>query len=128
MEKSKEKAICWTPTKAEIKLLDVLIDPNNRFLTVDEMCKKAKVCRDIHYRAFKKPEFCEYYNKLSHTILARSVAPIYNSMAREAVRGSHPHQKTCLEMLGLYTEKLEVNEESYGDRIKRIRARLGKTS
>ena len=124
MEEPVKKPTCWKPTKAEIKLVEVMVNPANRYDTAKEWCKKAGVGRDVYYVAFKKPEFCEYYTKASMGIVRRSVAPVLNAFEKEAVRGSYQHGKLLLELQGIYTENTTVTEESYGDRLRRIRARL----
>lgn len=105
---NEEPAKEYKPTASERRLLELLLNPDNRYLTITEVCERAKCDRSQYYRAFKKPEFEEHYRKESRALVARSLAPVVNACIREAVGGSAPHAKIVLGMAGEYSEKSEV--------------------
>ncbi len=109
-------------TKAEERLLAVLLDPASRLRTVKENCKIARVNRDTYYAAFNKPGFERLYQAESMNLVRRDAAHMVNSLMREAKRGNVQALKIGLEMAGLYTEKHEVVTETYAEMIARIRA------
>jgi len=54
----------YIPTPCEMDLLDVKLNPDNRHLEVQEICKLAGISKPTYFRAFYKPQFREYYNTL----------------------------------------------------------------
>ena len=116
----------YLPTKQEMKLLETLMDPQNRMKGVLEICKTAGIAKDTYYRAFAKPDFAELYRTQSLNIIRRNVMPIVNAMVKEAKRGSAQHQKMSLEMIGEYSEQHVVTTETYAERIKRLRGQSSK--
>ena len=54
----------YTPTTAEEKLLEVLLNPKNRGKTIAEISAMAGIGERTYYRAIEKPEFIDYYNNL----------------------------------------------------------------
>jgi hypothetical protein len=99
----------YSPTLAEQKLIDVLLDPTNRLKSVTELCSLAGIDRGTYYNAFKKPEFADYVKQQSLELLKRAVPAGMNALLKEATRGSYPHLKMLLEMAGMYKESSEHN-------------------
>lgn len=99
-------------TDKEKKLLEVLLNPQNRMKSITDICKIAKCSRPVYYDAFSKSEFVEIYNRRSADLIKQSVAPIINTFIREALRGSFQHGKIILEMAGLYSEKLGITTKA----------------
>jgi hypothetical protein len=95
-------------TDTEEKLLEVMLNPENRMKSITDICNMAKISRMTYYRAFKKPEFTEVYNNKSKDLIKQAVAPVINTFIREAQRGSFQHGKVILEMAGIYTEKQQM--------------------
>jgi hypothetical protein len=104
----------YEPTNAEQKILEVLLDPNNRFLPVTKICQLAEVSRATYYEAFKKPEFVALVKKTSREMVDRHLMPVMNAFVKEAIRGSYNHGKVILEMAGLYTERQEITGKDGG--------------
>ncbi len=111
----------YLPSRTEFKLLEVLLDPASRLKTVTDICQAATISRETYYQLYKKPEFRALYKEEALGLIHRSLMQVVHSVVREAVRGSFQHALAILKMAGLYTEKMEVTTESYGDMIKRIR-------
>lgn len=99
----------YNPTRAEEKVLEVLLNPTNRMKSVTEICKIAKISRETYYNAFEKPEFTKLYNDMSLQCIKRSIGPVINAFIHKAKRGSYTHGKVILEMAGLYTEKKKID-------------------
>lgn len=95
-------------TDTEEKLLEVMLNPENRMKSITDICNMAKISRMTYYRAFEKPEFTEVYNNKSKDLIKQAVAPVINTFIREAQRGSFQHGKVILEMAGIYAEKQQV--------------------
>lgn len=98
----------YRPTKNEQKLLEVMLNPDHRFLTIQKQCQLAGVDRSVHYRAFRKKEFVELYREESRALTVRALARVVNACVDEAVRGSAQHAKIVLGMAGEYSEKQDV--------------------
>jgi hypothetical protein len=116
----------YSPTSAELRLLQVLLDPNFVGKSVVDKCKAANCTTPIYYAAIKKPGFNEMCKQTAIDLIKAEVLPLIQSGLREAKRGSFQHWKVLLEMAGLYSEKSEVNnihtiglEQSLLDMIKR---------
>jgi hypothetical protein len=104
-----EQPNTYSPTPGEQKLLDVLMDPESRVLTVTARCEKAGVDRTVYYDAFKKPGFVRLYRDMCVSLISQNLGPIIRAFEKEAMKGSYNHGKVLLEMAGLYTEKKEVS-------------------
>lgn len=110
----KQNEAISTLTESEIKLLEVLTNPEYRMKSIKEICLIAGISRATYYRAFEKPEFQAIYKQQSKALVDQSIAPVLNTFVREALRGSFQHGKVLLEMAGLYSEKQIVD---VGDNI-----------
>ena len=100
MEKS--RANPYNPTLAEQKLLDIILDPENKLKTVTEICSMAGVSRKIYYDAFKKPEFVSFYEGKVKDLIKHDLGPIINAYREAAKNGSALHGNVLLEMAGFY--------------------------
>lgn len=92
-----------TPT--EKRLIEALLEPNNRFKSISEICDTAKCSRNTYYRAFNKPHFREEYKRQAAALSGRHLGQVMNAFVQEATRGSFQHGRVLLEMAGVYTEK-----------------------
>lgn len=97
-------------TEKEKNLLEVLLSPENRMKSITDICKLAKCTRPVYYEAFSKPGFVEIYKRRSMDMVKQSIASVLNTFIREAQRGSFQHGKVLLEMAGMHTDKLEVDD------------------
>jgi hypothetical protein len=97
-------------TRKERELLNVLVDPQSRFLTVTDICRKARCSRDTYYRAFEKPQFVEEYKRQSKKLAIKHLGPVMNAFVSQACRGSYQHGKAILEMAGIF-DALELKRE-----------------
>ena len=100
----------YSPTPVEIKLVEVLLNPESYKKSITEKCLMAGICRDSYYRFMKNPEFCEYYNEQIKANIKSSVGEIIQATRNFGTRfpGNHQDRKILLEMAGAYTEKSEV--------------------
>ncbi|HYD91742.1 MAG TPA: phBC6A51 family helix-turn-helix protein [Flavobacterium sp.] len=95
----------YQPTKAEEKLLKVLVNPDFIGATVANICQEAGISRETYYQAFKKPGFCELQERLAKDLIKQAVNPIINACIKEAKNGSFQHAKLLMEMGHMYTPK-----------------------
>ena len=97
----------YTPTAAEEKLLEVLLNPKNRDKTIAEISAMAGIGERTYYRAMEKPEFVDYYNSIVLQIMKGKVGDVLKAVAKYATEEPRCHQdrKMLLEMAGIYTEK-----------------------
>ena len=127
----------YKPTPKEEKLLEVLLNPENRMKSVIDICKIANCARVTYYAAFAKSEFVALYNQKSKELVKQSVGPVLNTFIRMAQRGSFPHGKVVLEMAGIYAERMEhtgkdgaaieiknISEDEKLDLIKKVAQKL----
>ena len=117
-KKTEEKATDgekdYIPTKIEMAILEVVLDPANRLKNVSDICKLVPCDRKTYYFAFKKPGFAKLYRDEALEMVRRSVAPVLHACVREASRGSHNHAKIVLGMADMYHERKEVTGEGGG--------------
>jgi hypothetical protein len=104
-EKSTGEEAPYLPTKTEMALLEVMLNPLNRLKNVEELCKMVPCDKGTYYNAFKKPGFVKLYREESLNLITKGLSSIVNSVVREASRGSAQHAKIALVMAGEYTEK-----------------------
>ena len=98
----------YEPTAAERRLLEVLINPENRNKTVTDICQLADISRTTYYEVFDKPEFLALKRYWEKKLISSKTTAIIHAFQREAMRGSFQHGKILLEIDGLYTEKKEI--------------------
>ena len=96
-------------TEGEQKLLEVLLNPENRMKSITDICNTAGMSRQTYYRAFSKPEFSAVYKEKAKELVKQSVVPVINTFIREAQRGSFQHGKVILEMADMYADKVSVS-------------------
>ncbi|WP_167568560.1 phBC6A51 family helix-turn-helix protein [Brevibacillus migulae] len=101
----------YQPTKAEERLLEVLLDPSSKTMTVAEICQAADQSRQAYYNAMKKPEFVALYEAKSFELVKHSLGPVINAVVQKAKEGSHQHAKIVLAMAGMYSERHQVKSE-----------------
>jgi DNA-binding transcriptional regulator YhcF (GntR family) len=94
-------------TKTEERIIAALLNPDNKLLTVAEICNIAKCSDMTYYRAFRKDYFKEEYKKRTNDLIMRSVGPIVATYVRRAIEGSHQHGNVLLQMADMYKEKHE---------------------
>lgn len=99
----------YKPTLAERKLLEVLINPEHLGKNVTEICEEAGISRGKYYQAIKIPGFNDLVTATTMDILKNKVSDILNATYLSAISGrGHQDRKMLLTMLGLYTDKQEI--------------------
>ena len=101
-----QKETKYKPTVAELRLLNVLLNPDHRLKSVTEICSLAPCTRKVYYYAFKKEKFVDYYIKESKQMISKAYAGIINASIRQALRGDATHAKMLLNMTGDYVDKM----------------------
>jgi hypothetical protein len=104
-DNSSTEETAYLPTRTEEALLCILLSPSNRLKTVEELCKLVPCDPKTYYNAFRKPGFVKLYREESIALTVKAIAPVVNSVVREASRGSHQHSKILLGMADIYHEK-----------------------
>lgn len=97
--------LAYMPTKAEEKLIEVLVNPEHKQKNVIEVCEIAGISQRHYYDIFKKAEFVTHYKQISFDLVRQSIMPVLSSVIKEAKAGSFQHSKMILEMADMYTEK-----------------------
>ncbi|MFA5153983.1 MAG: phBC6A51 family helix-turn-helix protein [Clostridia bacterium] len=105
------KVDIYQPTPAEIKLMEVLLNPEHRMKSVTDICKTANISRQHYYNIVKKQEFNELCKQTATDLVKAEILPLIYTGIKEAKRGSFQHWKVLMEMAGLYSEKqnMQVN-------------------
>jgi hypothetical protein len=106
-EKLERDSTKYELTKIEERIIEVLIDPQNRMKSVTDICGLVPCDRKTYYNAFKKPGFVAIYKEVSKELVNKAVGPVINAFIKEASRGSFQHGKVLLEMADLYSEKVK---------------------
>lgn len=99
----------YTPTPAEKKLLEVLLNAENVGKSVQELCNLAGVSRNKYYDAMKKQEFVDLVNKTTMALIKGKAANILNAAYNFALtEKGHQDRKMLLTIAGIYTDKQET--------------------
>ena len=98
----------YTPTPAEEKLLEVLLNPENLGKTVTEKCNLAKIARNTYYDIMKKPEFVKLQNNLAINLIRDKVSDVLQASVKCATTsGARGFQdrRMLLEMFGVVVKE-----------------------
>jgi len=95
----------WRPTKAQERLLEIVLDPSNRMKSVKEICDLADVSRQTYYDAYRDENFVEYALLEAKKVAARYAVQVMGAFVNEAKRGSYQHGLVILDMAGMYAPK-----------------------
>lgn len=99
----------YTPTTAEKKLLEVLINPQNVGESVQELCNLAGVSRNKYYDAMKKKAFVKLVNDITMDLIKGKTADVLNATYKFALtEKGHQDRKMLLTIAGIYTDKKET--------------------
>ena len=109
-QKSHTDKILEPPTAAGEQLLAVIIEPEARMLTVTEICQKAGISRDTYYRMFKDPRFLAAYLDACKVTAVSAAMPAVQTIAARAVAGDWQAGQTILQLSGLHTPTVNVNQ------------------
>lgn len=104
----------YTPTDAERKILETLANPDNRDLSIKEICDKAGTSRKTYERAMKKPGFRKLMQDICFELIKNEAGDMIKAAIKHAKEGNFNYFKTLMEMGGLYTpkEKREITGET----------------
>lgn len=109
MSKSGTKPNVYKPTRAEKKLLEALLNPNNIGKTVEDLCLVAGIGRNTYYTAMKKPDFVKLVNDTTLDLIKGKVGDILNASYLYALtEKGFQDRKILLQMAGLLVEKSET--------------------
>jgi AcrR family transcriptional regulator len=112
-----EKATQRSATKANAareasagreRLMETLLNPEYRMMSVTAICRKAGIDRSTYYRAFENKDFVERYKARSKELVTHVLGPVVNALADQAKMGNTGAIKMVLEMAGLYVEPSDV--------------------
>lgn len=98
----------YTPTPAEERLLEVLLNPDNLGKTVTEKCNLAKIARNTYYDIMKKPEFVKLQNSLAINLIRDKVSDVLQASVKCATTsGARGFQdrRMLLEMFGVVVKE-----------------------
>ena len=99
-------------TDTEKKLLKTMLNPDMYFGTVQDIVDEAGTSRTTYYKAIKKTSFQRELKRLSNNLVIQDVAEITKALVREAKKGSAKHIQMALEMAGMYSKNINVNQRS----------------
>lgn len=99
----------YMPTPAELKLLEVMLLPENAKTNVSAKCKLAGISRTTYYEITKKPEFVRLIRDTALDLVKAELVSLMHIGIKEARDGSFQHWKVLLEMAGIHSEALQLN-------------------
>lgn len=106
-DKTGEKV--YIPSSTERKLLEAMADPENRTLTITELCYRAGVNRVSYYAALKRPGFAALVRELTVGIFLGSAAQVASAVVKQAVRGEYKQQELVLKQAGIIRDQPTIN-------------------
>lgn len=109
MSKTVTKPNEYRPTKAEKRLLEALVNPENMRINVEDLCAVAKISKNTYYAAMKKPGFVKLVNETTLELVKGKVSDVLNASYRYALTDKgFQDRKILLQMAGLLVEKSET--------------------
>jgi len=82
----------------EQKAFEVLIDPDNRSLTLEQKAEKAGISRQALWAMLKRDSFISALKHRNLGLIRASSVAIVNTMVSQAVKGEFSQQRTLLEI------------------------------
>jgi hypothetical protein len=97
-------------TPKEKLLMEALLDPRNKGLTVEAFCKKAGIGKTRYYECIADQKFVEEYKQRALELAHHSIGPVINAFIEQATQnGSYQHGKVLLEMTGMHNDKMSLS-------------------
>ncbi len=103
-----QKGTEYRPTAKQQKLLDVLLDPQNRGITITDACALAGCSRKVYYNAIKNEEFVKLYKDQSFDLIKAALGQVINTFIEKAKEGSYQHGEAILDMAGVYSKNTKI--------------------
>lgn len=101
----------YKPTAAELRLLEVLANPNFAGASVTAKCKAAGCTTPVYYTALKKPGFVDLIRDTALDLVKAHLTDVVNATYNFAIK--HPQnqqdRKMLLEMGKMLNEKFDGN-------------------
>jgi len=114
-------------TEAGQKLLEVMIEPAARTMTVIQICELAGISKGSYYLLFKDQRFLDAYYQACKTACITAAMPTIQTVAGQAMTGNIEAAKIILQMTGLHqpTARVEhtVTHEAGNSLLDMYRAR-----
>ena len=95
-------------TEAGYRLLDAIIDPLARTMTVTDICKMADISRPTYYALFKDQAWVAAYMDACKTACMTAAMPTMQSVAGKAIAGDMQAAQLILTMTGLHQPTARV--------------------
>lgn len=110
----------YSPTPAEVRILEVSLNPEHAGKNITEKCRVAEVSRDTWYEAFKKPGFKNLVNKTSVDLVRDGLGDAVAALRKAASNPSpkaNPDRRLLFELAG-------VSKVADGDKIMIVNVKL----
>ena len=99
----------YTPTAAEKRLLEILINPEHLGKNVTELCNLAEISRNKYYDAMKKKDFQSLVTDTTQDLIKGKIGDVLNATYKYSLTAKgHQDRKVLLTMAGLYVDKKET--------------------
>ena len=95
----------YNPTNAEVKILDVLSDPDNLRKNITEKSKLAGVSRKTWYASFAKSGFVSLIPNTSIEMIRARAIELTNAAIKAGLGNSFADRKMLLETAGVISER-----------------------
>jgi hypothetical protein len=103
----------YSPTPAELRIMEVCLNPEHAGKTITDKCQIAEVSRETWYAVFRKPEFKNLVNKTALDLvqdgLGDALAALKKSAATPGAK-NNPDRRLLFELAG-------VSKVADGDKI-----------
>jgi hypothetical protein len=108
-DKIDKECYVYDPTPSELKLLEVLCNPEFSTLNITEKCNMAEISVPTYYRAMEKEGFKKLIEKTAYELVFEELVPTIKAMAKFARINPNcsSDRKLIVQMAGMVTEKSE---------------------
>lgn len=103
----------YSPTPAELRILEVSLNPEHAGKNITERCQLADVSRETWYKSFRKPEFNELVSKTCLDLVRDGLGDAVSALKKSASNPSpkaNPDRRLLFELAG-------VSKIADGDKI-----------
>lgn len=109
MSEELTKSNVYQPTNAEIRLLEVLVNPEFVGKTITHICEVAEISRFTYYEAMKKDGFVNLVNDTTMDLIKGKASDVLNAAYKYALKEKgHQDRKLLLTIAGIYSDKQEI--------------------
>lgn len=94
----------------QLKMAEMLANPENECASISEMCRELGISRNTYYsRWLQDVKFTEYVDKLITRYTDAQLAEVWRALIKQCVSGNVNAIKLFFELKGRYRQQIDVS-------------------